>query len=314
MPNSSANRVDLRYIAESTWGTTPASPALKLVRMTGESLNAAIQTAVSQEIRDDRNVQDLIQVGSQAGGNAEFELSYTSFDDFIEAVMCGTWTVVVTDQFALVNGNTERSFSIQKRLSDVGQFFHFTGSRINTMNLAISPNKIVTGSFGILAKSGVRSSTQFSGATYTAPATTGPMNGAAGVTVNQVDAAPIVGGLMNYTLNVNNNMRAQDAIGSLGAQAIVNGRFEATGDFEVYFADGTMYDKFQSMTPFAIKVEMTETGIANKMIIDVPKAKFETAEVVAQGTDTDVMMKATYRAVYDSTTLGSLKITRDGPT
>jgi hypothetical protein len=313
MPNASANRADLRYFPEVTWGVTPGTPAMKLLRMTGESMTAQIQTEVSAEIRDDRNVSDLIQVGSNAGGNVEFELSYASFDDWLEAVMCSTWTVGTGDTFTMVNGQTERSFSVQKRLLDVAQFFHFVGTRINTMNLAIAPNKIVTGSFGAISKTGVRSATQFTGATYPAGSTTVPMNGAAGVTLNQVDAGVITGGLMNFSLAVTNNMRAQDAIGSLGAQAIVNGRFEVTGDFEVYFADGTLYDKFQAMTPFAIKVEMTEPNIANKITIDVPKAKFETAEVVAQGTDTDVMLKTKYRGIYDTVTLGSLKLTKDGP-
>lgn len=311
---SSANRADLRYIAEVTWGTTPATPAMKLLRMTGESLNAQIQTEVSAEIRDDRNVQDLIQVGSAAGGNIEFELSYTSFDDWLEAVMCNTWVLDTGDRFTMVNGVLEKSFTMEKRLRDINQFFVFPGTKVNTMNLAIAPNKIVTGSFGVLSKNGTRSNTGLTGATYPAGSTTTPMNGAAGVTLNQVDAAPITGGLMNFTLNVNNNLRAQDAIGSLSAQSIVHGRFEVTGDFEVYFADGTLYDRFQNMTPFAFQAKMTGPGIVNEIWIDIPKAKFETAEVVAQGTDSDVMLKSTYRGLYDSVTGGSLKLTKDGPT
>ena len=120
---SSANRTDLRYIAEVDWGVTPTTPALKALRMTGESLNANIQTAVSTEIRGDRNQAELIQVGSKAGGNVNFELSPTSLDDMLEAALCSTWVVdgVDTDKFTLVNGILERSFTIQKNLVDITQ-------------------------------------------------------------------------------------------------------------------------------------------------------------------------------------------------
>jgi hypothetical protein len=315
MPNASANRAELRYVAESTFGTTPATPALKYLRFKGESLNPGFETVRSDEIRSDRNDVDLIKVGQKAAGNVEFELSYTSYDDFLEALMCSTWTVdgVDTDKFTLVNGVLERQFTIQKKLTDVNQFFNFTGSKINTGNLKIAPGAVVTGTFGIMARSGARTGAQFAGATTPAGTSTTPMNGSSGVTVNTIDAGAIPGGLMSFSLDINNNRREQDAIGSDLAQDIVMGRFEATGDFEVYFADGTLFDKLAAQTPFAFQTKMAGPGTTNEIWIDIPKAKFESGEVVAKGTDTDVMFKAKYRALFDTTTAGSLKLTRNGP-
>lgn len=313
MPNGSANRADLRYIKEVTWGTTPATPALKPLRMTGESMNAGIQTVVSAELRDDRNVSDIMKVGSNAGGNVEFELSYGQLDDMLEGLMCAAWVVdgVDTDKFTLVNGVVENSYTFQKRFADVAQYLVFLGTRVNTLGLKIEPNKVVTGTLGLMAKSGARASTGLTGATYPAAGTTTPMNGAAGVSLNQIDTIAIPGGLMSFGLNVTNNLRAQDAIGSESAQAIVQGRFEASGDMEVYFADGTLYDKFAAQTAFAAQIKLVQgTG---ELWIDIPNAKYETGEVVAQGTDTDVMFKATYRALYHAATAGSLKFTRNGP-
>lgn len=313
MSNGSANRVDIRYVSEVTWGTTPASPALKALRMTGESLNANIQTAVSGELRDDRNIAELIKVGSNAGGSVEFELSATAYDDMLEALMCATWTVdgVDTDKFTLVNGVAEKSFTLQKRFNDVGQYMVFTGARVNTLALKIEPNKVVTGTWGFMAKSGVRASSGITGATYPAASTTTPMNGAAGVSLNQIDGVAIPGGLMSFGINVTNNMRAQDAVGSESAQGIVQGRFQASGDMEVYFADGTLYDKFAASNAFAAQIKLAQGS--NEIWLDVPNAKFETGEVVAQGTDTDVMFKATYTALYHAGTAGSLKLTKNGP-
>lgn len=313
MPGSSSNLIELRYINEAVFGVTPATPALKLLRLTGESLNAGLQTAISEEIRSDRNVQDLVQVGSDAGGSVEFELSHGSFDD----LFCGAlgqddlvWSADGAGFESIVNqAGSALSFTVQKNLKDlVNQFFNFTGMRVNTMSLAIGPNKIVTGSFGFMGKEGARAGAQFAGATFPAGSSSTPMNGAAGVSLNQIDAAAITGGLMNFTLNTNNNYRAQDAVGSLGAVGIVPGRFEVTGDLEVYFADGGLYDKFQNMTPFSVVITMLQA--TEEMKVTVPAAKFETAEVVAQGTDTDIMLKASYRGLYDAGIGGSVKLTR----
>jgi hypothetical protein len=310
---SSANRTEVRYIAESTWGTTPTTPTLKYLRCTGESLNANINNVVSEEIRGDRNQSEMIQVGSGAGGDVNVELSPTSFNDMMEAAMCSTWVVdgVDTDKFTLVNGVLERSFTLQKKLADITQLFNFTGSRVNTLSLAVAPDAIVTGAIGFMSKSGARTASQFGSATLGDALTTVPFNGAAGVTVNTVDAGAIPGGLMNFTLNINNNRRVQQVVGSIEAKGIAAGKFEVSGDFETYFEDGTLYDKFATGAAFALQIKMVSG--TNEVWIDIPKGKYNTAEVVAQGTDTDVMLKATYTALYDSTTLGSIKITRNGP-
>ena len=92
---TSTSETRLAYIAETAWGTTPTTPAFTNARFTGESLTPDLQTVVSNEIRPDRNVTDLIQVGQSAGGDVNFELSYGAFDDWLESVMYNTWSTNV---------------------------------------------------------------------------------------------------------------------------------------------------------------------------------------------------------------------------
>lgn len=311
---SSADRVDLRYVAEVTPGTTPATPALKKFRFTGESLNPNITTQVSNEIRADRNISDLILLGQDAAGNVEIELSDESYNDMLEAALCGTWVVdgVDSNKFTLVNGTQEKAFTIQKNHQDVTQLFNFKGSYVNTLNLSVGPRKITTGSIGFMALSAERTVTQFAGATTPAGPTTTPYNGSSNVNINTIDAGAIAGGLMMYTLNVNNNRRARQVVGKLGPDSIVPGRFEVTGDLEVYFADGALYDKFANQTVLAFQIEMTD-GLGGKFRIDLPRAKIATSQIVAQGHSTDVTVKTTYQALYDTPTLGTLLLTRDKP-
>ena len=67
-----SNRLRLAYVEETSLGTTPNAPEMRLIRATGESLTHDIQTAESKEIRSDRQTADLIQVGAANSGGLNF--------------------------------------------------------------------------------------------------------------------------------------------------------------------------------------------------------------------------------------------------
>lgn len=98
----------VRYVEESTPGTTPAS-ALKEMRFTGESLTEGIATAVSNEIRDDRQITDNILLSKEPSGGVDFELSYAMLDDLLEGALFSDWgtatNVSGTDIAAVASGN-----------------------------------------------------------------------------------------------------------------------------------------------------------------------------------------------------------------
>ncbi|SHF02590.1 hypothetical protein SAMN02745157_1466 [Kaistia soli DSM 19436] len=93
MPDlQSTNRVAIAKVRETTFGVIPANPAFKAIRQTSSPLSASPQTVVSDEIRGDRQVTDLILVGQQAGGDIAGELSFRSNDDDLEEALQGSWS------------------------------------------------------------------------------------------------------------------------------------------------------------------------------------------------------------------------------
>ena len=88
----STNRVKISKVREATFGVTPASPAFKTRRVTSHGLATNPQTVISNEVRSDRQVTDLILTGYQAGGPSAGEASFNSIDDDIEEAIQGTWT------------------------------------------------------------------------------------------------------------------------------------------------------------------------------------------------------------------------------
>jgi hypothetical protein len=98
MATSDANTTNLAYCEETTYGALPTSPEFKTIRLTGETLAHAKETIQSQEIRSDRQVPDLVKVGSSATGNVNFELSFAEYLPFIEAVLCSSFDdITLTD-------------------------------------------------------------------------------------------------------------------------------------------------------------------------------------------------------------------------
>lgn len=302
MVDSSQTR--LAYITEVTYGTTPASPVFKNQRFVSESLNANIENIVSNEIRADRNVTDLIQVGANAGGAVDFELSYGSFDDWLESLMYGAWSSNI-----LKNGNTQKSFTIEKTFEAgaTDQYHRFTGCIANTLKLAIQAKQVVTGSFEFLAKGATTAQAIIASATYTAANSNPVINAAvnfASFSMSGVTSPE----LTSLNLNITNNLRRQNIVGSLDARGIGTGRFEVSGEATLYFANASLYDLFLAGT--ASNLTFVIGGASTKKYqFDIANLKFEKAEIVAGGNDQDVMAKVSFRGLYDNTD-NTLKITR----
>lgn len=301
---SNASETKLSYVEETTYGTTPATPAFQEQRFTGEGLNANRETTTSNEIRADRNVTDVIQTGQNAGGNVDIELSYGSFDDWLESLMFNTWASNV-----LKNGTAQKSFTIEK-LFEAGatdQYHRFTGAVANSLSLSIQAGQLVTGSFDFLAKGAATGQTAIAGSTYTAANTNDVINAAvdfAGLAVTGA-ATPQITAL---NLNITNNLRQQREVGSIDSAGLGTGRFEVTGDFNAYFKNQELYDMFLAGT--ATDLTFTLGGASSKKYqFEMDKIKFESGEIIAGGNDQDVLQNFTFRALFEGTD-NTLKITR----
>ncbi len=160
------NRVTLAYIAETVWGSTPASNVdMSAVRLTGESLGHTKQTTTSNEIRSDRQRADIVEVGANAGGDVSFELSHTAFDDFLEALLQGTW---VTGTFngtpvTFTNASTVTFTTAITGQLTAGQWVKIGGDASNHGN---------DGVFRIKSLSASSATAQLDGDTITTEATT----------------------------------------------------------------------------------------------------------------------------------------------
>ncbi|HEV7416041.1 MAG TPA: phage tail tube protein [Tianweitania sediminis] len=296
-----ANSSDARFalVPEVAWGTTPATPAFKNLRMLSESIQVSKNTVRSEEIRPDRNVADEIMVGRSAGGDISFELSYGTYDELFESLFNNAWATNV-----LKNGTAEtKAFTGERTLKLADASSHYTryqGLVVNTMSLDIASGQKVTGSFGLMGKFGSAGTAAIAGATYATASTAPIMNAAAhfaSLSMTGITSPRI----KRITLNATNNMRGQDAVGSLDNVGLANGRFEVSGSIEAYFQAGFL-DAFLNHTDLALAFTIgAEAGSRYRFTIPTIKLTGSPGGN-AGGNDNDVMSTVNFTAILDRLT------------
>lgn len=88
---SDSNRTKVGFVKEAAFGVTPATPAIKNLRIKSTALSFTPKTVESKELRADRMVADLPRVANEAGGTLPLEVSWRSLDDLYEYVMQSNW-------------------------------------------------------------------------------------------------------------------------------------------------------------------------------------------------------------------------------
>lgn len=308
-----ADTTQLAYIKEATWGTTPSTPAMQILRLTSESLTYNPQTVTSQELSPDRNIKDQILTTAGASGGMNFELSYGTFDDLLESLFYNAWSNDV-----LVNGLTEKSLTLEKRFyrgmseaaTPVAQYdyFRFKGMIVNTMNLNIQASSIITGDFAFLGKGAETATSIITGETYLNATTADVLSASHNVGTLTMSGFTSPK-LASVTMTVTNNLQGANVVGSHEYADIGAGTFTVSGSIEAFYDSLDMYTAFLGGTASSLSLTVGKTT-GQKYTLEIPKLKFASGEIVAGGQNQYVMAKMNFQGLLDSTLGGTMKITR----
>lgn len=465
---SDANRTAVRYVEELTPGTTPASPAFTEMRILSSDLGTELNTVVSNELRADRQITDLIQVGQTPGGTVPFELHFNALDDLargafqsewlqfpvrdnfgsadsqITDLVAGTGVVTVaaagsdyrrnagtyqvghvvrhsgftnagnnglyrisaatatsytiptaglvnetappaaarskvvaiqgiagdiaatatgltstalnwatlgvvagmwikiggpgaTDTFATApanngwarvgavnagtltldilpagwgvdagagrtimvfvgdairNGVTPRSYTFEEEFTDLGEFHYYRGAQLNTLQMNVSAQEILTGSVEALALSSPVPGARVAGATTLAAGTGDVLAASAGVGQLLENGAPLGANVpMALSLNITNTLRRRNAVGVSGSASIGTGRFNVTGSLNTYYGSNAILTKARNSTATSFMLRAVDPSGTRGWIIDLPRIKFGNANPSVPGIDQDRMLE-----------------------
>lgn len=266
-----------------------------------------------------------ITVVDFAGGDATFGGFYTvisatndviTVDRDVPTVVAGK---IVTIKGSMLRNPgrsaeiTPQSASVETSFNDVGQHFISDGLRSGNISLEVSAGAIITGNTAVMGRETKRSPVQrlSNEANYIpldAPATE-IVSATANVGALSANGEELATALQSIQIQVEGNLRAQQAVGNKFPVGIVAGRLNVTGTITAYFADGTMFDRFLGHETVSLSFPIIDQD-KNTYYFTIPAFKITSDPVSPGGTDQDVMESLEFTAIRDAATRCMMQIDR----
>lgn len=290
---------DISFVPEVTYGTTPASPAMKFLRFTGGFMNPEKNSFVSEEVRSDGQISDMRHGRRRVPGELAFELSYGAYDDWLQAALGGTWTTNVLNA-----GRVERFFTVEERHTDIAQFAVTPGVVVNSMSLNIQPDAMVTGSFGVIGRNQTWSGTSLG--TPTAVASHPPFSGFTGAIL---EGGSAVANLTALELNVARNVEPVYVVGPSDlAKEKTIGQNNVTGTATFLLESAAMINKFLNETESSISVTL-DGPAGGDLTILIPRVKYSAA-TRQRGVGSSLIVTMPFQALFSSGQASNIVLTR----
>ncbi len=336
--NSDSLRVAISK--ETAQGTLPATPVFEVFRVTGEGLSSEVSTTTSEEINAiSRGITDSILTGATVTGDLMFELSnFEAFELALASFVASDWAADpiasgaaypagVGTNAGIYDSSEMSTFTIEKKMTSTPLdsavqtelFQVFSGCTADTFNLSITPNEIITGSFGFIGMQATFPVAE-TGDTYnesgfspvmTAPLVTGiellshTTDGTEGTPVAWLTGSCFTG----IEISGSNNGRGLSCIGVLGNKATSLGQFEISISGSLYYTGNDPLDALVDQTPYQFRITC-ENSEGDSYFFFFPRVKFSAATALASGTNTDVMVEFTMQALTDGFRKYTMEIER----
>ena len=306
----SANK-QTAVVAEVTQGTTPASPAFKLLRDSSVSGSPQRGAQRSPERRPDRMAANMVS------GLASFPKTINmpfardaGLDILLESLLCGTWTANV-----LKNGSTKKPFSLEEKYEGgaTDPYRRYAGCLCDSLRMSMplaGGGDAATMAFTIKALSETTATTALGSSTYAAPTPGYDPVSSIDITVNSLFgiSSPKV---MSLDMTISNAMRDNYAFGSASPFAIGLGNFDVTGQVQLYFSQLTDYSTFatrQTGQALSLRLGSVEDFMD---LIELNNVDVWNPDVTDPGGNSDHMVTLNFMARYAAADTAAIKWTRN---
>jgi len=305
MAFSQGNRAGLSYVVESTFGTTPGTPALIQLPYTTQSLNLSKERVTGTDIQPDRMLRVDRHGNRTAAGDIVADLRKADYDPFLESAFFNTFSSNV-----LKVGTTPKFFSIEDAATDITQFRLFTGMAVSSLAVSIRPNQMVTGTFSMVGKDMSISGTSVD-ATKTASSGNAPFDAYSGALSigdagGGLSAAAIVTGI-DFTIN--NALAPTFVVGASTTPQLEYGMATVEGTITAYFENANLINRFLNETETALQVVVDDPTGSSDYTWLFPRVKINGADVPVDN-PTSRIITLPFVALYDSTEATNIKLTR----
>lgn len=309
MAGLSSNSTSTAYVAEATAGTTPATPTLISLRHSTFNGRAEPIRSVTDVLQYGGQPYDVNQFGDTVTGQLDTEFSYGDYDAFLASLLGGAWATNV-----LKNGTTQTTFTIEDNIPltpGTNRYFRYRGMEPVNMRLSASAKAVLQMQMNFRGYGADdATATAISGSSYGAASTSRSFNASADIGAIDV-ASYTLPCIESFELSVSVPKNDQPKLGSNDLCGISIGAPEISLAMRFYWETGlqAMYNDVRSGTLVDITLPLGSVS-GSKYTILLPRAEFVLAAPVKGGRNTNVMMDARFRALYDTTEAAMIKITR----
>lgn len=304
---SSGAKQILELTKETVNGTTPSPFNRVRVPFTEITLDGAATKEDSNSILDSRLAQKGAVTGVEYAGDLNSEWRFGVFDDLIAAAAFNNWqadTPVIDQDTLTFGGTTRQSFSILRGYTDINNYHTFRGVHVNTLNISIPEQGLVTIGFGLMGKGRTVASSLPAGTVTTPTLTPTFSNVSVGDIlidgVSQVGVACITA----FDFTWDNTMQVQRCLGAgLDIGALIETMANGTGSFTAAWSTGAAanYEKQFTNTTIGLQVVIKDSS-NNEYVLTLPKVEI-TASLPSGGNSDILQASFEYRVVEQAPTL-----------
>jgi len=371
----------IAYAEEATFGTIPAD--LTLLRTTGNTLDLAKNTFLSDELKSGRELMELRHGNLAPAGDISCELIHGEWDTLLQGAMGSAWSAAVTtgavDTIAFVDSNPDTitdtdngfvdagfkagmkitvavdgghandgnytiatvaagtltlvatdsvtalaagtdttisasilqqgtsfySYAFEKGFVDIAEYFQYTGLVVNSFTLNLNPESMITYSFGFLGK-GATLAQAPKDAGLSAANTTSPYDT---YSANFEEAGTAITHLSSLTLNINNGITPNYALGDDEVIEMSFGRSNVSGSFTAFFKNDTLWDKFNAETESTLQINLLGPDSGDEYAFTIHRIKY-TAASEPVSDDGAIIQTFDFQSLYKTDNSSNITISR----
>ena len=250
------------------------------------------------------NVSTITALLAGTAGNSIVSTSaFTSGSNFFDDTTLGSITagsgnadtVTILVGGGVINGVTQRSFTIEKEYTDlVNVFAVYVGMHVSSFNMNVATEEIMTGGFSFLGKNEA-SAVLSQGTVDALELSTNPVMEAIKET-NEVIEGGVEFGATQLAFTIENNLRGRTEIGKEGLVSVGAGTVNATGTLQAVYKNIGVIQKYLDFVASSIAFVGTDAA-GNNYLIHFPKIKYTSGQRVAGGQNTDVLADMEFTAI-----------------
>ncbi len=215
----------------------------------------------------------------------------------------------------LRNGTLRKSFTFEreyKKDDGSSQYRYFKGVFLG-MTLDLSARDMIGVTFSAM---GINSTpivtTRFAGSTSLPSIIGEVMNSSSNLGTFRLGGVPLAAPnfILGASLDVNNNHRGREAVGTPAFVDIRSGRFEMTGSVQSYLGDAAMLNALYTNTATGLALPMLASDRTSGYHFDVPRLKFSDGNESVDGNDEDIAPELSFQALKHPTLLYTGQLSR----